>query len=183
MNSLILTRPDAPVKRVSLTTDRVLQLIAEIHAAGRAASRQTVADLLEVPVGKVDEHTKKLIESGAIRRVMPGVFEPVESMPPARAVSVTRIQGGWVKIEVGDDMLTITLEEERMLAMSVKGAAEQFHAMVTGRDLADQIADLRRRDHEQAERAATDKARISALEEQLRVFMSVPKQLRIDDPR
>lgn len=183
MTHLVLTRPDRPEKRVSLNSARVLQLIAEIHSGGRAASRQTVADLLEVPVVKVDEHIKKLLEAGSIRRIMPGVFEPVESMPEARPVSVTRMQGGWVKVEVGDDMLTLTPEEERMLAMSVKGAAEQFHAMVTGRDLADQIADLRRRDGEFSAREAASRLRISELEDQVRALMGVPTQLSIDHPQ
>ncbi len=48
-----------------------------------------------------------------------------------------------MKIEAGDDMLTLTPEEERMLAASIAGAAGQFHALAAGRDLADQIADLR----------------------------------------
>lgn len=185
MNHLVLTRtePEAPAeKRVSLTAARVLHVISEIHESGRAASRQTIAVLLETSVGKVDEHIKKLLEAGAIRRIMPGVFEPVAQMPVARAVSVTRMQGGWVKIEVGDDILTMTVEEERMLAMSVKGAAEQYHAVVTGRDLADQIADLRHRDAELVERSAADKARIAALEEQVRVLRGLPQQLTLDTP-
>lgn len=183
MTHLILTRTEAPEKKLVLTSARVLQLIVEIHTAGRAASRQTIADVLEVPVVRVDEHIKKLLEAGQIRRIMPGVFEPVDVMPEARPVHVSRLSGGWVKIEVGEGMLTITPEEERMLAMSVKGAAEQFHAMVTGRDLADQIADLRRRANEMADREAADKARIAQLEEQVRVLSGVPKQLSIDAPQ
>ncbi len=183
MNHLVLTRPEPAEKRASVSADRVLQVIAEINAAGRVASRQTVAELLEVTVGRVDEHCKRLIEAGSIRRVLPGVYEPVEVMPPPRAVSVTRLAGSWVKIEVGDDLLTITPEEERQLAMSIKGAAEQFQVLAAGRDLADQVADLRRRQAEAHERESADKARIAELEERVRVLMGVPKQLAIETPQ
>ncbi|MFM9922739.1 hypothetical protein VLK31_07095 [Variovorax sp. H27-G14] len=179
MNHLVLTRTEPAEKRTMLTSARVLQLIAEIHASGRIATRQAVADILEVPVGKVDEHTKKLIEAGSVRRLLPGVFEPVDVMPEARPVHVSRLSGGWVKIEVGEGMLTLTAEEERMLAMSVKGAAEQFQALAAGRDLADQVADLRRRNTESLERDTAAKARIAELEEQVRVLMGIPKQLLI----
>ncbi|MNK90298.1 hypothetical protein D3C87_1103440 [compost metagenome] len=161
----------------------MLQTIGEIHESGRVASRQTIAAVLNVPLSKVDEHIKRLLEAGAVRRLMPGVFEPVEVMPDARAVSVTRLRGGWVKYEVGDEMMTITPEEERMLAMSVKGAADQFHALAAGRDLADQIADMRRRTSEMADREAAAQDRIADLEEQLRVLRGIPKQMRIDAPR
>jgi DNA-binding Lrp family transcriptional regulator len=180
MNQLILTRPDQPERRAILTSVRVLHLIMEMHDAGRAASRQTIADLLEVSVARVDEHIKRLLEGGSIRRIMPGVFEPVDMTPPARAVSVTRMHGGLVKIEVGDDILTLTLEEERLLAMSVKGAAEQFHAMVSGRDLADQVAELRRQGAESMARSVSDKNRIAELEEQVCALRSIPRQMGLD---
>lgn len=182
MTHLVLTHPE-PTVRQTLSSDRVLQLIGEIHGAGRVASRQAMADILGVPVGKVDEHTKKLIETGSIRRVLPGVFEPVEMMPPPRAISVTRMQGGMIKIEAGDEILTLTPEEERMLAMSIKGAAEQFQVLAAGRDLADQVADLRRRHTEACDREHADKARIAELEERVRVLSGIPKQASIDDPR
>lgn len=183
MSHLVLTRTDPPEKRVALTPARVLQLIAEIHESGRIATRQAVADILDVPVVRVDEHIKKLIEAGSIRRILPGVFEPVEVMPAPRAVSVTRMQGSWITIELGNDLIKITPEEERQLAMSIKGAADQFHALAAGRDLADQIAELRRRTTEMAEREATAQSRIAELEEQLRVLRGIPKQLGLDDPQ
>ncbi|MNY10555.1 hypothetical protein D3C86_1435400 [compost metagenome] len=67
--------------------------------------------------------------------------------------------------------------------MSVKGAADQFHALAAGRDLADQIADMRRRTSEMADREAAAQDRIADLEEQLRVLRGIPKQMRIDAPR
>jgi len=121
----------------------MLQVIGELHAAGRVVTRTVVTEITGQSYAVVDDHLKRLFEDGGVRRVAPGVYEPIDAMPTPRAISVTRMPGGWVKIEAGDDILTLTPEEERMLAASIVGAAGQFHALAAGRDLADQIADLR----------------------------------------
>ena len=146
---------------VDLSRERLLQIISELHAAGRVTTRSVVKELTGKSYGVVDDHLKRLFEEGAIRRVLPGVYEPVTAMPPPRAVSVTRLQGGWVKIEAGDDVITLTPEEERMLAASIAGAVGQFQVLAAGRDLADQLADLREKHFRMKEELRAQRARRS----------------------
>ena len=121
----------------------VHETILEIHSTGGMATRQTIAEVLEVPVGRLDDHIKRLFEAGLIRRVMPGVFEPVTLLPQARAVSMTKLVDGMTKLEVGDVCLDLTPQECRAIATMLLGAAFEFHLLTSSRDLADQIADLR----------------------------------------
>lgn len=140
----MLARSEARARqRRALSVATVLETIVEIHTSGRAASRATIAEMLNVSVVKVDEHTKKLFEAGLLRRLTPGVYEPVTLLPQARAVSMTKLVDGMTKLEIGDACLDLTPHECRAIATMLLGAAFDFHLLNSNRDLADQIADLR----------------------------------------
>lgn len=167
MNHLVLQHP-APEPRIDLTADQVEQVITEIHNAGRIPTREVIADTLSVPVGKIDEHVKNLLKDGHIRRVSAGVYEPVFRLRASRPVTVKRLLTGMVEITAGNDRLSLTPEEERMVAASLVGAAAQFHDLTRGRDLADQFRVLQRQ-HEQ-------------LQDEMRQLMGVRKQAGMFEP-
>ncbi|WP_395347749.1 hypothetical protein [Variovorax sp. UC122_21] len=100
----------------------------------------------------IDDHIGTLVDRGDILRVQRGVYVPAVQHPPARAMSKTLLPDGWVKIEIGDMVLTLTSREDRMLATLQAGAAAQAIAIETGRnaallaaELAEEIKRLRRR--------------------------------------
>lgn len=114
-----------PVKR---TRQVVLDAVLDLHATEQVITRQTVADASGLKMSVVDEHLQKLVSDELIRRVERGVFVPVEVAPPARAVSVTQIPGGCVKLEVGDMCLDLWPREARAIASLLSGYAQAFHA-------------------------------------------------------
>ena len=85
------------------------------------ATRQAAAEQLGVAFRIIDEHTDRLMKSGRIRRVLPGIFEPVERSEN-RAVSFTTIPPGGAKMEIGDQVLDIqNMREGRILLNLLEG--------------------------------------------------------------
>ena len=66
-------------------------------------------------------------------RVLRGVYVPVEVHPPARSISKTVLTDGTVKIEIGDEVLTLTPREDRALAMLQAGAVMQVLGIATSK--------------------------------------------------
>ncbi len=167
MSHLVLQHPE-PDMRVDLTVDQVEQVITDIHNAGRIPTREVIADALNVPVGKIDEHVKNLVNEGHIRRVSAGVYEPIFKPRQSRPVSVKRLLTGMVEVSVGNDRMSLTPDEERLLAASITGAQAQFHDLTRGRDLADRFRELQRQ-HEQ-------------LQDEMRQLLGVRKQAGMFEP-
>lgn len=67
----------------------------------------------------VDDRLKTLVDDGVIQRARRGRFVPICPHRPARVISVTRIDDGIVKIEIGDDLLELVPREARMLGKSL----------------------------------------------------------------
>lgn len=154
----------------------VLDTIIELHSSGRLATRQVIADILNQPPSRVDEHVKALYQDGAIRRVLPGVYEPVLAVAASRAVSITRLLDGTVKLEVGDACIDLTPNESRAVASMLMGTAFDFSLINSTRDLADQIAELRAADYRR-------KASMQKLAQRVDACAPAPKIGRRPKPR
>jgi hypothetical protein len=89
-------------------------------------SRQILVDITGLTYSVVDDHIKRKIDGGRVRRVVNGIFEPVLGAPEDRAVSVTHLPGRTVKLEIGDVCIDLTLRETRMVGMATAGVALQF---------------------------------------------------------
>lgn len=98
----------------------VFQAIRELCALRRQASRQAVADLTGLKMSIVDDHVKNLKDDEVIRQVVPGIFEPV-FLEQERAVSFTIVPGGSYKLEVGDQVMDLTLREARNVGLATAG--------------------------------------------------------------
>lgn len=114
------------------STQRVYDAIVELHNAGQRATRHTVQELTGLSLVKVDDRIKALVEREQIKRFLKGEYVPVEVHPPMRAISKTLMAGGLVKIEIGDDVLTLTPAEDRALSMLMAGAAAMVAQIETG---------------------------------------------------
>lgn len=114
------------MKAITATsTMRILDAVCELHALEQVVTRETVAELTGLKLTIVDDRLRALADDGRVKRVLRGVYVPVEVHPPARSISKTVLDDGTVKIEIGNDVLTLTPREDRALAMLQAGAAIQ----------------------------------------------------------
>lgn len=76
---------------------------------------------LEVVKDKVDE----LISKRLLVRVVPGVFRLLHIFGEARAQSVTTLNDGSLKVQIGDEFLSLSPKEARVLAKSLSAYIEE----------------------------------------------------------
>lgn len=115
------------------STQRIYDAVCELHALEQVATRETVAELTGLKLTVVDDRLGALVDDERLKRVLRGVYVPVEQHPPARPMAKMILPNGTVKIEIGDEVLTLTPKEDRALAMLQAGAATQAAALETGR--------------------------------------------------
>lgn len=151
------------------TTAVVLEAVQDLHAQEQIVTRETLTELTGLKLSVIDDRIGTLADDGAILRVQRGVYVPAPRHPPARPMSKTVMPNGTVKIEIGDEMITLTPREDRALANLMAGAAAQAAAIETGRNTALLAAEL-------GEEVKQLRRRIIALE-----ASSDPKQVQLFD--
>ncbi|MFZ7319688.1 hypothetical protein ACLS0R_11610 [Comamonas jiangduensis] len=105
--------------------DRVWTTILELHNNGQVVTRQRIQELSGLTFHIVDGHVTNMIErDGLLRRVVDGVFEPILARVENQAITITDMPDGMTKIESGDQMLTLTPNMRRMLAVRLHGDAQ-----------------------------------------------------------
>lgn len=124
------------------TTALVLEAVQDLHNQEQIVTRETLAELSGLKLSVIDDRLGTLADDGAILRVQRGVYVPAPQHPPARPMSKTVMPDGMVKIEIGDEVLTLTPREDRALANLMAGAAAQAAAIETGRNTAILAAEL-----------------------------------------
>lgn len=124
------------------TTALVLEAVQDLHAQEQIVTRETLAELTGLKLSVIDDRIGTLADDGAVLRVQRGVYVPAPHHPPARPMSKTVMPDGMVKIEIGDEVLTLTPREDRALANLMAGAAAQAAAIETGRNTAILAAEL-----------------------------------------
>ncbi|AVQ81668.1 hypothetical protein [Variovorax sp. PMC12] len=163
-------KPPQPIRRG--VGEQIFQTILDLHNAGRVATRQVVKEMTGQSYSVVDDHVKRMLEDGRLRRVVPGVFEPVEEMPETRAVFLGRLPSGMWKFEVGEFCVDLTPSEARTLASLLVGTANEMSSLQNARELADGLAEVRRN---QTAAAARERERDDAI----RALQGVPQQEEI----
>ncbi|QRF60233.1 hypothetical protein [Variovorax paradoxus] len=163
-------KPPPPQRRN--VGELVYQTILDLHNAGRIATRSVVKEMTGQSYSVVDDHVKRMLEDGRLRRVAPGVFEPVEDLPPAQAISLTVLPNGMAKLEVGDTCLDLNPSDQRRIGSLFRGSAEELAGLQNARELADSVAELRRH---QVAAAAREKDR----DDVLRKLQGIPEQTEI----
>lgn len=121
-------RPPAPPKPLVRrgTGAAIYQAIVDLGESNKVATRQVLMETLGLTYAIVDDHVKRMIEDGRVRRVVAGVFEAVPPAAEDRAVSMTFVPGGGGKLEVGDACIDLTLRELRMVGLATAGVVMQF---------------------------------------------------------
>lgn len=133
------------------STAIVMDAVDELHALEQLVTRETLVEHTGLKLSVIDDRIGVLIEDGQVHRVRSGVFVPAKKFPPARAISHTHLPDGWGKLEIGDEMLTLTPRETRILGAMLQGAALQgaaiesgHHAAVLAASLAERVRKLER---------------------------------------
>lgn len=152
--------------------EQVYQTILDLHNAGRIATRSVVKDMTGQSYSVVDDHVKRMLEDGRLRRCAPGVFEPIEEMPPAQAISLTVLPTGMAKLEVGDICLDLNPSDCRRIGSLFRGSAEELAGLQNARDLADGLAEVRRT-------LGAAVAREKDRDDAIRVLQGIPLQTEI----
>jgi len=144
---------DAPIR---LPTKQIIfEAIQDLHSAEQVVTREALVAVTGLKLTIVDDQIGTLIEGGQVLRVRRGVFVPAPSFPTARAISTTFLPDGLVKLEVGDDCLSLTPREARMLGRALAGHALEFSNIRSGYEAvatrsARQAADKREAQDEKA---------------------------------
>ena len=123
----------------------VLEAVRELHAQEQVVTRETLAEHTGLTMTVVDDRIAVLVDDGQVIRVQRGVFIPAPTWPIARPISKTILPDGFVKIEIGDEVLTLTPRESRALGELTSAAAQQFAAIELGRQANEVTAELAQR--------------------------------------
>lgn len=107
------------------STQRVYEAVRELRSLEQVATRETIAELTGLKLSVVDDRLRALVTDERLKRLLRGVYELVEQYPQTRAISKTVLPGGYVKYDIGDEVLTLTPAEDRVLAQLGMGAAGQ----------------------------------------------------------
>jgi len=116
--------PMNPPKR---NREVVLQCIIDVCGHGGYASRAKIVELTQLKYPAVDEQIDRLKSDGLIRPLYNGVFEAVDQTED-RCVSATGLPFGRTKIEVGEEILSLTPRETFVLAKLLAGVLLAFRA-------------------------------------------------------
>ena len=113
------------------STQRVYDAVRDLREADQIATRETVAEMTGLKLSVVDDRLRALVDDGQLRRLLRGVYELVEVFPAPRVMSCTILSNGWVKIEIGNEMLTLTPTEARRATRALGGFAEDARVLET----------------------------------------------------
>lgn len=133
------------------STGRVLEAVQELHGLEQIVTREALIELLDLPATIIDDRVGTLINAGMVTRIRRGIYAPVDTHEATRVISKTLLPDGTVKFDIGDDVLTLTPKEDRMLAqmqagvvMQAVGIEQSRNAAMITADLALQVKSLRR---------------------------------------
>ena len=118
------------------STVLILEAVEDLHAKEQVVTRETIAEVTGLKLSIVDDRLRALADNGEIIRRLRGVYVPAPRHPPARAMSRTLLPDGLSKVEVGDEVLTLSPRETRMLGELLAGAAIQYSAIEIGQNAA-----------------------------------------------
>ena len=129
-----IAEPEAAAAPKAITsTQRVLDAVRDLRELDQIATRETVAELTGLKMGIVDDRLRALVDDGKLKRLLRGIYELVETWPEPRELSCTMLSTGWVKLELGDDLLKLTPTEARRAARALGGFAEDARVIESTR--------------------------------------------------
>lgn len=116
--------------------EAILEAIEDLHNMEQIVTRETLSQLTGLKLSIVDDRLSYLVDGGHIIRVQRGVFVPAPRHRPSRVMSKIVLPDGTVKIEIGDDVLTLTPKESRILGNLMVAEAMQYSNIELGHHMA-----------------------------------------------
>lgn len=114
----------------------ILEAIEDLHNQEQIVTRETLASSTGLKLSIIDDRLSYLVDNGQIIRVQRGVFIPAARHRPSRIMSKTVLPDGTVKIDIGDDVLTLTPREARNLGNLMVAEAMQYANIEMGHHMA-----------------------------------------------
>ena len=124
------------------TTEQVFQAVLQLGETSQPATREAVQTLTGLRQTVVDDRLRALADDGRLRRLTRGLYEIKEVFAPPRAMSATILEDGHVKVELADELWTLTPIEARRLARALGGYLEDDRGIEQSRDHLRQAIDL-----------------------------------------
>lgn len=118
------------------STDAIFDAVVDLHNNEQIVTRTTLAAILDMKIGIIDDRLSYLVDIEKIMRVERGVYVPVIQHPVSRIMSKMVLPDGTVKIEIGDEVLTLTPKEARTLGNLVVAEAMQYSNIELGHNMA-----------------------------------------------
>lgn len=118
----------ATMSRSANSGQVVYDTVMDLTNTGRRAHRETIQQVTGLRMSVVDEVLKRLTASERLRRIERGVYTPIIPPREDRAVSSTMLPDGTCKVEIGEEVISLTLREARHLAMLIGGIPLVFAA-------------------------------------------------------
>ena len=112
---------------------RVLDAVRDLRAVDQIATRESVSELTGLKLSIVDDRLRALVDDGMLKRLIRGVYELVEVYPEPREMSCTMLSSGWVKLEMGNEVFTMTPTEARRASRALGGFSEDARVIENGR--------------------------------------------------
>ena len=124
---------EAATPKAITSTQRVFDAVRDLRELDQIATRDTVAEATRLKLAIVDDRLRALVDDGKLKRLLRGIYELVETWPEPRELSCTMLSTGWVKLELGDDLLKLTPTEARRAARALGGFAEDARVIESTR--------------------------------------------------
>lgn len=115
------------------STQRIFDAVRDLREVDQIATRETVAELTGLKMAIVDDRLRALVDDGKLKRLLRGVYELVETFPEPRPIYCGILHSGMVKLELGEDVLTLTPSEARRTARALGGFAEDARVIESAR--------------------------------------------------
>ena len=119
-----------PSKRTGrLTLDSVMTAARFLDEDRQPITSMTISRMLGEKRERVEDHVKRAWRNGLLKRTETfGVYvlAPETDDNDTRAISQTWLPNGMMKIEIGDDVLTLSPAESRTLAAMLSGVSLIF---------------------------------------------------------
>lgn len=123
----------AAAPKAITSTQRVFDAVRDLRELDQIATRETVAELTGLKMAIVDDRLRALVDDGKLKRLLRGVYELVETFPEPRPIYCGILHSGMVKLELGEDVLTLTPSEARRAARALGGFAEDARVIESTR--------------------------------------------------
>ncbi len=123
---------NTPPKRSS--SQIVFDAVVDLHAANQTVNREALVQVTGLKLTIVDDRIATLVDEGRVHRVRVGVFVPNDTPPPARTITTTIQPWGWVRLQIGDEILNLTPTEAQTVGRALAGHASNLVGIQASRE-------------------------------------------------